>query len=260
MLDVNKIYLMDCIDFLNQIDDISIDLAIIDPPYNLKKARWDTFKSHKDFLNFTFNWIDTLLPKIKKTGSLYIFNTPFNSAYILQHLIQRKMKFKNWITWDKRDGMSACKNKYNNGQETILFFTKSNKYTFNYNDIRIPYDSSERIKHATKKGIIKKGKRWFPNPKGKLCVEVWHFSSERHKNKMNGKTQKMPHLTPKPLDMIERIILASSKKNDLVLDCFMGMGTTALASKKLGRNFIGCDNNKKYVEIANKKLGLTKYL
>ena len=64
----------------------------------------------------------------------------------------------------------------------------------------------------------------------------------------------MPHATPKPLDMIERIIKASSNKDDLVLDCFIGTGTTAVAAKKLNRNFIGCDNNKKYVAVAKKRL------
>ena len=256
MLEINKIYQMDCFNFLKKIDDNSIDLAIIDPPYNLRKADWDTFSSQTEFLNFTFRWIDALLPKLKKTASLYIFNTPFNSAYILEHLIKRKMIFQNWITWDKRDGMSASRRKYNNGQETILFFTKSNNHVFNYDKIRLPYESSERILHAKKKGILKNGKRWFPNPNGKLCSEVWHFSSERHKNKINGKTPKLPHITPKPLDMIERMVKASSNKGDVVLDCFIGIGTTAIASKKLGRNFVGCDNNKNYVKLAKNKLKL----
>jgi len=256
MLKINKIYQMDCFDFLKKINDNTIDLAIIDPPYNLKKADWDNFSSQKDFLNFTFNWIDALLPKLKETASLYIFNTPFNSAYILAHLINKNMIFQNWITWDKRDGMSAYKRRYNNGQETILFFTKSNNYTFNYEEIRLPYESTKRILHAKKKGIIKNGKRWFPNPNGKLCGEVWHFSSARHKNKINGKTPKLPHVTPKPLDMIERIVKASSNKGDIVLDCFIGIGTTAIASKKMGRNFIGCDNNKNYIKLAKNNLKL----
>ena len=63
-----------------------------------------------------------------------------------------------------------------------------------------------------KKGILKNGKRWFPNPKGKACGEVWHITSERHKSKSNGKVQKMEHLTPKPSDLIERIIKASSRE------------------------------------------------
>ncbi len=254
MLKENKIYRMDCFEFLDKIANNSIDLAVIDPPYNLKKADWDTFNSHKDFLDFTFKWIDKLIPKLKKTGSLYIFNTPFNSAHILQHLIDKRLVFQNWIVWDKRDGLASAKRKYVNGQETILFFTKSRDYTFNFESIRIPYDSDNRIAHAKVKGILKRGKRWFPNPKGKLCGELWHFSSERHKNKINGKTPKMPHLTPKPLDMIERIVKASSNKNDFVLDCFIGIGTTAVACKNLHRNFIGCDNSSEYVAIANERL------
>jgi len=253
-LELNNIYLMDCFKFLSKVSKNSIDLAVIDPPYNLKKAQWDTFKSHDDFLSFTFKWIDLLIPTIKETGSLYIFNTPYNAAFILRYLLDKGLIFQNWITWDKRDGLSVSKKKYSNAQETILFFTKSNKYTFNVDDIRTPYESIERIRHATKKGILKNGKRWFPNPKGKLCTDVWHFSSERHKNKINGKTPKLPHVTPKPLDMIERIIKASSNPGDIVLDCFMGIGTTAIAAKKNGRNFIGCDINKEYVNIAKKRL------
>lgn len=254
MLKTNQIYNLDCFDFLNKIDDNSINLAVIDPPYNMSKADWDTFKSHQAFLDFTYKWIDVLLPKLKQDGSLYIFNTPFNSAFIMQYLVSKGMFFQNWITWDKRDGLGASKRKYSNGQETILFFTKSDKHIFNYNDIRVPYESTDRILHASEKGILKNGKRWFPNPKGRFCGEVWHITSERHKQKVNGKVQKMEHLTPKPFDLVERIIKASSKKGDLVLDCFVGSGTTAFVAKSLGRNFICADKDKKYVELAKKNL------
>lgn len=254
MLKINNIYHKDCFDFLSQVDDESVDLAVIDPPYFLKKAGWDTFKSHTDFLKFTFAWIDALVPKIKLTGSVYIFNTPFNSSFILQHGLKNDLKFRNWITWDKRDGFAAGKKQYVNAQETILFFTKGNKYTFNADDIRVPYESEERMKHAAKKGILKNGKRWFPNEKGRLVGEVWHFSSERHKNKVNGKTPKLSHVTPKPLDMIERIVIASSNPGELVLDCFMGSGTTAVAAHKHNRKYIGSDSNKSYVDFAKKRI------
>lgn len=254
MLKINNIYNLDCFDFLDKIDENSIDLAVIDPPYNMHKADWDTFNSQKDFLDFTEKWLNKLIPKLKENGSLYVFNTPYNSAFILQFLISKKMIFQNWITWDKRDGLGASKRKFSNGQETILFFTKSKKHTFNYNDIRIPYQSTDRIAHAKEKGILKNGKRWFPNPEGKYCGEVWHIASERHKQKVNGKLQKMEHLTPKPQELIERIIKASSNKGDLVLDCFVGSGTTAVVSKKLGRNFICSDADQKYVELSIKNL------
>ncbi|MGI9229673.1 MAG: DNA methyltransferase, partial [Gammaproteobacteria bacterium] len=70
---INKMRKMDCFNFLKKIDDGCVDLAVIDPPYNLKKADWDTFKSEKVFLDFTYSWIDALLPKLKENGSLYIF-------------------------------------------------------------------------------------------------------------------------------------------------------------------------------------------
>jgi len=254
MLAVNKIYSMDCFKFLDKIENGVVDLAVIDPPYNLHKAGWDTFKNQKDFFNFTFRWIDALIPKLKNNSSIYIFNTPYNSAFILSYLVGKGLIFQNWITWDKRDGLGGAKTKYSNGQETILFFTKNNNHTFNFNEIRLPYESTERIEHAKRKGILKEGKRWFPNPKGRLCGEVWHITSERHKNKVNGKTPKMPHITPKPIELVERIIKASSDRGDLVLDCFVGSGTTAVVAKKLKRNFVCADNNKNYIKLAKKNL------
>ena len=237
-METNKIYPMDARDFLREkVTDDSVALAAVDPPYNLRKAGWDTFASQDDFLAFTRNWLSLLIPKLKDGGSLYVFNTPLNAAYILQFLAEREMTFRNWIVWDKRDGISAPKRKYAGGAEAILFFTKGDRHVFNCDDIRVPYESEERIRYARKTGILKNGRRWRPNERGRLCGEVWHFSSERHKQKVNGKTQKMPHLTPKPLDMMMRIIAASSNPGDLVLDCFMGSGTTALALQKIGAKF-----------------------
>jgi len=254
MLELNKIYNLDCLDFLKKIGDNVVDLAVIDPPYNLSKAKWDTFKDEKDFFDFTFKWIDTLIPKLKDNGSLYVFNTPYNSAFILSYLMKKGLVFQNWITWDKRDGLGGAKTKFSNGQETILFFTKNKDHTFNYEEVRVPYESTDRIEHARTKGILKDGKRWFPNPNGRLCGEVWHITSERHKNKVNGKTSKMSHITPKPTELIERIIKASSDMGDVVLDCFVGSGTTAFVAKKMRRNFICSDNNKNYVRLAKKNL------
>ncbi len=245
---------MDCFEFLEKIDNGIIDLAVLDPPYNMNKADWDTFESQKVFFDFTYKWIDAVIPKLKDTGSIYIFNTPFNSAYILQYLVNRGLIFRNWITWDKRDGFSTTTKKYVTGQETILFFTKSEEHTFNYDQIRVPYESEDRINHAKIKGILKNGERWYPNPNGRLCGDVWHITSERLKNKVNGRTPKLQHPTSKPLELIERIINASSNEGDLVLDCFMGSGTTAIACKETGRNFIGCDKNKSYVNLARKAL------
>ena len=257
MTNLNKIILQDCFDFIKSIDDDIIDLAVIDPPYSLKKGDWDTFSNEAAFFNFTFRWIDALIPKLNNGAGIYIFNTPYNSAFILNHLVKRGMTFQNWLTWDKRDGFCYTKKRFIPNQETILFFSKGNPRTFNADNVRVKYDSTERMAHAKKKGILNKdGSRWFPNEKGKLCGDVWHITSERHKNKINGKTVKMGHVTPKPLEMIERIITASSKPGDIVFDCFAGSGTTAIAAKILNRKFLCADNCREFVELANKRLSL----
>ncbi|WP_245807445.1 DNA-methyltransferase [Campylobacter avium] len=249
-MEINIIYIADVFSFLKSLQDSSIDLAIIDPPYNLKIATWDSFRSEKDFLDFSFAWLDLLLPKLKKNASFYLFNTPKNCALFL-HYLQNKVILQNWITWYKKDGFSVSKRKFNNAQESILFYTIDSKdYYFDSDSVRIPYDSKERIAHAAKKGILKNGKRWYPNENGKLCPDVWEISSERHKRKINGKTQKLNHPTPKPREMIERMIKASSKEGDLVLDLFAGTGMSSLVARELGRNFIGCEMNREYVDMS----------
>jgi len=246
-LEIDKIYSADVIDFLNELNDSSIDLAIVDPPYNLNKGDWDSFTSEQEYFSFTFKWLNLLIRKLKKTGSLYLFNTAYNSAIILNFLKDKELIYKNWITWYKKDGFSSTKKKFVNTQETILFYTRSNNHTFNYDDIRLPYASKSRMEHAVKKGILKNGKRWFPNPKGKLCNDVWEITSQRHKEKINGKVHTLSHPTVKPYDMIERIIKVSSNENDLILDLFSGSGMTSVACKRLNRHFIGCELNAEYI-------------
>ena len=252
-MEINKIYHTDVIKFLQNLNNNIIDLAIVDPPYNLKKNEWDTFENEKIYFDFTENWLNALIPKLKSNASIYIFNTAYNSALILNYLKDSVLKFRNWITWYKKDGFSSTKKKYVNTQETILFYTKSDNYTFNFEDIRQPYLSTERIANAAKKGILKNGKRWFPNEKGKLCNDVWEITSQRHKQKVNGKVQALSHPTVKPYEMIERIIKASSNESDLILDLFSGSGMTSIVSKNLGRHFIGCEINEEYINYIERE-------
>ncbi|QTW05510.1 DNA methylase N-4/N-6 [uncultured archaeal virus] len=303
MLDLNKIYCQDCFEFLDEIDNNVADLAIIDPPYGMKKGVWDNFKTYNDYLFFTRKWIDKLIPKIKESGSFYFFNTAYNSAYILQYLNEKKIKVRNWIVWNIPNGLAGfSKKNYSNRHETILFFTKSDNYIFNFDDIRVPYFEGGRKKsnreiegkigqynllgalcgNDWKDNYISnfddirvpyseggqkksnreiKGKIWQYNPLGALCGNVWKFSNESSscRNTLNGKKQFLPHPCMKNLDLIMRIIKASSNENDLVLDCFAGIGTILVAAKNLHRNFIGCDSNLGYVEIANKYLQTGSY-
>lgn len=243
----------DCFNVMDELhnDEVSFDAIITDPPYNMKKADWDTFKTHDDFLKFTFGWIDKAIKLLTENGNLLIFNTPFNSAFILQYLNSKGLFFRNWIVYNKRDGQGAAKRQFKSQQEVCLYFSNSNKHTFNFNDVRLPYD---RGNDRAKCGVIKNGKRWFPNPNGKICDDVWQFTAERHLNKVNGKTQKQLHLTPKPLAMMQRIVKATTNEYDTVLDPFMGSGTTGVACKNTNRNFKGIELDPTYFNIARDKL------
>lgn len=252
---MNKVFNSDFSTLLKKIPNNSIDLICVDPPYNLKKADWDTFSSDEAFFNFTFNWIKQIEPKLKPGGGFYIFNTPRNSAHILAYLETLGFTFQNWITWNKKDGFTSTKKKFLPEQETIVYVTKPGGVaTFNADSIRVPYESTERIAAAKTKGILKNGKRWFPNQDGRLCPDVWQITSERHSNKENGKVKSSVHPTVKPLALMERIILASSNKGDVILDIFAGSGSTLVAAKRHNRNFIGCDSNSSFVKIANQRL------
>ena len=248
-LKLNRVYEADVFDFLAHLENNSIDLAIIDPPYNMKKSDWDSFKNEEEYFDFTKKWLDAVIPKMKKTGSLYLFNNAYNSAIILNYLKDKELIFRNWITWYKKDGFSSTKKKYINTQETILFYNCSSRFVFNYDEIRLPYLSTDRMAHAAKKGIVKNGKRWFPNENGRLCNDVWEITSQRHKMKINGKVKVLSHPTTKPYEMIERMIKASSNKGDLVLDLFSGSGMTSFVAKDLEREYIGCENNPTYIDV-----------
>lgn len=244
---------------LNLISNNSVDLIVADPPYNISISEWDIFETEEAYFIFMKKWLLKSISKLKNNGSIYLFNNSKNSAKLLVFLEKCGLNIQNSIIWYKKDGFAPSKRKYVNNQETILFLTKGDNYIFNYEEIRVPYASKARIGAAAKNGILKNGKRWFPNENGKMCTDVWEFSSYRHQNKINGKTVKAMHPTIKPIAMIERIILASSNEGDIVLDLFSGSGTTSIAAKKLKRNSIAIENNKEYVAYINKRLDEYEY-
>lgn len=126
-MEINKIELKDVFDYLLELDNDSIDLAVIDPPYNQNVDVWDTFKTETEYFEFTYRWLDLVIDKLKNTGSLYLFNNAYNSAFILNFLATKGLKFRNWIVWYKKDGFAPSKSKFVSNQEVILFFTKSDK-------------------------------------------------------------------------------------------------------------------------------------
>ncbi|MFH1563161.1 MAG: site-specific DNA-methyltransferase [Nitrospirota bacterium] len=243
---LNKIFNEDMLKGMSRIPDNSVDLVLTDPPYCLGKDYGngsDKLKP-KDYLEWSRKWIDAVIPKIKNTGSFYIFLTWQHSQEIFSYM-KTKLMMINEIIWDRKvPSMGGSTRKFSSVHDNIGFFVKSKDYYFNIDAIRIPYDE-ETKKARTRPRFI--GKKWLEigyNPK-----DIWSEARIHAED-----PEREEHPTQKPLEIIERIIKASSPEKGIVLDPFMGSGTTAVACIKLKRNYIGFEINPCYCKITEERI------
>ena len=243
---VNRVYCEDALAGLARIPDGSVDLILTDPPYNLGKDYGNASdqQSVADYLRWTEAWIDAALPKLKANGSLYIFLTWRYSPEIFVMLKQR-MAMMNEIIWDRRvPSMGGSVRSFSSVHDTIGFFVKRKDYYFDLDAVRIAYDAA--TKKARSRSIFI-GAKWLEvgyNPK-----DLWSVS-RLHKEH----PERADHPTQKPLEIIERMVKASCPPGGVVLDLFMGSGTTALAAKRCGRDFVGFELNPDYCAIIEQRL------
>lgn len=201
------------------IPDQSIDLVVADPPYGLGKDYGNDSdkKSQSEFLRWTETWLDLVLPKIKTTGSLYIFATWRYSPEIFVFLKSR-MHMLNEIIWDRKvPSMGGSTRRYSSVHDTIGFFAKTKEYYFDLDAVRVPYDA-ETKKARTRSIFV--GKKWLEvgyNPK-----DVWTVSRLHRIH-----AEREDHPTQKPVEIIERMIRASCPANGTVLDPFARSGSIA---------------------------------
>ena len=243
----NTIFNEDCLIGASKIKDNSLDLLIADPPYCLGKDYGNNSDKLKasDYLDWSFKWLDIFIPKIKNTGSFYIFLSWQFSPEIFSYL-KKKMTMINEIIWDRRvPSMGGSTRKFSSVHDNIGFFVKSSKdYYFNLDSIRIHYD--EETKKARTRSIFV-GKKWLEmgyNPK-----DVWSISRIHAQD-----PERELHPTQKPLEIINRMILASSPENGLVCDPFMGTGTTAISAILHNRNYCGFELNSNYYNNINARI------
>ena len=241
---LNKITNGDCLELFKEIPDQSVDVTFADPPFNLKKKYRSTKDSLalQEYLDWCEKWITEMVRVTKPTGSIFIHNIPKWLTYYSASL-NKIADFKHWISWDAPTapmGKSLQPNHYG-----ILFYAKDAKQNKFY-ELRYPH------KRCRKCGYLHKdygGKKGLLHPFGSLVSDVW---TDIHRVKHNKYRDEHP--CQLPIHLLERIILMSCDENDIVLDPFSGTGTTALAAKRLGRNFIGFEKDKTYAEIAQSKL------
>jgi site-specific DNA-methyltransferase (adenine-specific) len=243
---IDHIYNEDCMVGLDRLPSASVDLILVDPPYNLGKDYGnDSDKRTADeYLAWTAGWVDRALPKLKSTGSLYVFLT-WRFAPEIFVLLKQRMTMVNEIIWDRRvPSMGGSTRSFTSVHDNIGFFAKSKNYYFDLDSVRVPYD--DETKKARSRARFA-GAKWLEmgcNPK-----DLWSFS-RLHKQD----AERVDHPTQKPLALIERMIRASCPEGGVVLDLFMGSGTTAVASRKTGRKFVGFELNEEYCKVANQRL------
>lgn len=245
---LNRILQGDCLELFKNIPDNSVDMTFADPPFNLQK-KYTSYKDNlafQEYLDWCEQWITEMVRVTKPTGSIFLHNIPKWLTFYATYL-NKIAHFKHWIAWDAPTapmGKSLQPAHYG-----ILFYTKEAKGAKIY-ELRYPH------KRDRKQGFLWKdygGKKDGLHPFGPLVSDVW---TDIHRVKHNSKRD--PHPCQLPLHLLDRLILLATDENDVVLDPFSGTGTTAIAAKRLGRQYIGFELDKDYAKISQKKIAFTK--
>ena len=247
-LPLNTIINGNCIDIMNSFPDNSIDVIFADPPYNLQLKNelsrpdsskvngviegWDRFKSFKEYDQFTKEWMAEAQRILKPEGTIWVigsYHNIFRVGNIMQNL---GYWILNDIIWHKSNPMPNFKGtRFTNAHETIIWASKNHDSKYNFN-----YQAMKSLNEGTQ------------------MRSDWHLpicsGNERLKDIDGNKI----HSTQKPEALLYRVLLSSSKKDDIVLDPFFGTGTTGAVAKKLGRNFIGIEREVSYINAAKKRI------
>lgn len=230
----NEILTGNCLDTLAQLPAGHADLVIADPPYNLGKDFGngnDQYEAEK-FLEFTRQWTHECWRVLKPSGSIYVFMGVQFISHLFQILNQHGFRFNSWIAWHYTQGIGKTRG-FSPRHDDILFFTKGKDFTFNLDAVRVPQKFYRKIN----------------NMKGANPGDVWTFSHVHF-----CAAERLPHPTQKPEKLIERMVLASSNPGDLVVDPFLGSGTSAAVAKKLGRRYVGIEIDDKFSKMAAERL------
>ena len=227
----------------------SVDLIVADPPYNLTKAfHGGTFtkKPAADYEAYTRRWLSLVVPLLKPTGSLYVC-CDWETSLIVGRVLGDYLNVRNRITWQREKGRGAKEN-WKNGLEDIWFATKSDVYTFHLDAVKTrrkviaPYRVDGAPKDWTETADGNYRDTCPSNFWDDITIPFWSMA------------ENTAHPTQKPEKLLAKLILASSDAGDVVLDPFLGSGSTSVAAKKLGRHYVGIEVNDLYCVWAEKRL------
>lgn len=263
-MEINKIYLGDSIELIKQLPNDSVDLVITSPPYStLKTYITDPGISPNDWVEWFMPLCKEIERVIKPTGSFILnindkvesgFRHPYVFDFISQLHKQTGLKMFERLFWNKMKGLPN-RSRFGDRVEFVFWFAKQKGFYFNIDEMRTEYSQSsiKRFKKPLKKRYARtendtdEYKDWSANVKGALPTTLVNISSESKRIADN-------HVAVYPLNFAKYFIRGATKPGDLVLDPFMGTGTTGLACKELGRDYIGFELQETYIEIAQKRI------
>lgn len=245
----NKVICGDAFEVLKKLPAKHFDLLFADPPYNLSKNFGrKSFRqtSLEDYEIWLDSWLSDCVRLLKQAASVYICGD-WRSASAIQRIGMKYFKLRNRVTWEREKGRGA-KSNWKNASEDIWFFTVSDDYFFNVDAVkmkrrvRAPYKENGKPKdwHEGENGnfrITSPSNLWTD-----LSVPFWSMPENTE------------HPTQKPEKLLAKIILASTTEKDLILDPFSGSGTTAVAARKLGRDYVCIEADEKYCILTEKRL------
>ena len=238
----HKIFIGDSLDILKTLEDSCVDLVFADPPYGLAKSKglgwkyskhvtlqeaWDIF-TKDEFFEFNLKWITEIVRVLRPSGSLWVcgsFHNIYQLGFILQHL---NLKINNSIVWFKPNAQPNITTRmFTESTEHLIWAVKNHskqKWVFNY-DLMKSLNQGKQMRNMWSIPLTPKSEKWAGE-----------------------------HPTQKPIELLKRVIVSSSKEGDTILDPFLGSGTTSVVAEYYGRNSIGIEKNKEYLEVIRRRL------
>lgn len=248
-----KLFQGDATEWLASLNDESVDLVFADPPYNVKKAEWDTFESQERYIEWALSWIEQASRVLKPTGSLFVCGVSEILAD-LKHPACRYFDGCRWIVWHYKNKANLGKD-WGRSHESILHLRKTRQFRLRVDRVRIPYGNhtlkypSHPQARSSNFGNGKKRDNWTPHPLGAKPKDVIEIPTT-----CNGSGETTPHPTQKPEELLRKVLLSSSDKGDVIADPFSGSGTTVVVGEQLERRWMGCDLSIEYNKLAIERI------
>ena len=247
----NKISVANSISFINELPKDNFDLIICDGPYGVTTHDWDKVENIQQY---NLNLLQKFFRILKPGGAVYLFGKHDAIDFIDY---RPYLELQSRIIWYQPSRLSQGRKSYTNNYDTIFYFSKGKPKTFNLEDIRVPQMVElEHRKRCENVPSVKNGQyaKTVFNENGKNPGDVWGDIKQLTYKSKELISRDLLHTVQKPEKLIERIIKASSNHGELVFDPFVGSGTVPVVCERLGRLYVGCEINSRYVDIANIRL------